>query len=54
MDIDKSNNSAIKKKNLKVKICLNLFQSVPIYNFPVPQTMKSADPSRMYLLGDPR
>ena len=30
------------------------FQGVPIQQNPVPQLLKSADPSRMYLLGDPR
>jgi hypothetical protein len=29
-------------------------EGVPLHNFPVPSLMKTADPARMYVLGDPR
>jgi len=29
-------------------------EGVPLYNFPAPHIQKPADPSRMYVLGDPR
>ena len=29
-------------------------QGVPMHNFPAPHIQKPADPSRMYILGDPR
>ena len=29
-------------------------EGVPLHNFPAPHIMKPADPSRMYVLGDPR
>jgi hypothetical protein len=29
-------------------------EGVPLHNFPVPTLMKTADPARMYVLGDPR
>ena len=38
----------------KLQMQCSIFQGVPIQQNPVPQLLKSADPSRMYLLGDPR
>ena len=29
-------------------------EGVPMHNFPAPHIQKPADPSRMYILGDPR
>ena len=39
---------------LQMQMQSSIFQGVPIQQNPVPQLLKSADPSRMYLLGDPR